>query len=170
MNHSYDAAEESDEPAPTGEISASRQSVIRDFLASADAMAAALAADDLGKFNLVSEPVMNQTSALTAVLESLNISNEKLATLNNARHFHGSDTLGEARSRFLKFTMAATDALTPLRRMKGFPDMQVWQCPMVSKAVPDAEDKGRWIQIGGRPIQNPFFGAEMLDCGQQLNP
>ncbi len=156
-----------------GKIPEAQQKIIRDFLQSADAMAAALAADNLDAFNKASEPVMMKTVALTESLTSLQLPKGNLEALENSRHFHGSETLAAARSKFLRFTMAATDVLAPLRKASGFPEMQVWQCPMVSKAVPDSPsstDKGRWIQIGGRPIGNPFFGSEMLDCGDQIKP
>jgi membrane fusion protein, copper/silver efflux system len=156
--------------AVEGEISEPQQKVIREFLTTADAMAAALAADNLDAFNKAAEPAMMTTGELTKSLAGLPVPKEKLAELDGSRHFHGSETLAAVRSEFLKFTMAATDVLGPLRKMNGFPEMQVWQCPMVNQAVPGDEKKGRWIQTGGRPIQNPFFGKEMLDCGEQLNP
>ncbi|MBK1882780.1 efflux RND transporter periplasmic adaptor subunit [Luteolibacter pohnpeiensis] len=170
MNQTFRAKPEPVDTSDQPTLSESQKQVIHQFLTSADAMAAALAADDLAKFNQVSTPVMQQTSALTGALAGLKIPSDKLEALNNARHFHGSDSIGEARSRFLTFTMAATEVLQPLRSIKDFPSMQIWQCPMVNKAVPDAGDQGRWIQIGVRPIQNPFFGSEMIDCGEQLNP
>ena len=36
--------------------------------------------------------------------------------------------------------------------------------------VPSAEtNAGRWIQADGA-LKNPFFGAEMLDCGTEVKP
>lgn len=157
-------------PAASTELTASQRKSISDFLKTADAMAAALAADDLGSFNKVSASAMIMTGELTDALAGLPISTGKIAELDAARHFHGSETLSAARSKFLRFTMAATDVLAPLRQMKDFPEMQIWQCPMVKQAVPNATDKGRWIQTGGRPIGNPFFGSAMLDCGDQIKP
>jgi len=152
------------------EISTDQQVVIREFLKTSDAMAAALASDDLAGFNKASEPVMMQTSGLTQALAGHQMPQAKLETLDNSRHFHGSETIADARSQFLRFTMAATDVLEPLRTVKGFPEMQIWQCPMVDQAVPGADKKGRWIQTGSRPNQNPFFGSEMLECGTEIKP
>lgn len=151
-------------------LTASQTEAIRGFVKTADAMAAALAADDLKAFNKASEPAMMATGELTDALAGLSISPGKTAELDGARHFHGSETLSAARSKFLRFTMAATEVLAPIRKFKGFPEMQVWQCPMVSKAVPGSTDMGRWIQTGGRAIGNPFFGSVMLDCGEQIKP
>lgn len=157
-------------PTPSDEISESRQKVILAFLKTADAMAAALAADKLDTFNKASEPAMIATGELIESLASLAVPKDKIDELDGTRHFHGSQSLADARAKFLKFTMAATDVLGPLRKMKGFPEMQIWMCPMVSNAVPGPIKKGRWIQTGGRPIQNPFFGAEMIDCGEEIKP
>jgi Cu(I)/Ag(I) efflux system membrane fusion protein len=154
----------------TGEIPESQQSAIREVIKTADAMAAALAADDLGAFNNASEPAMMITGDLTQSLADLSLPKDKLDALAAARHFHGSDSIEDARRKFLKFTMAATEVLGPLRSMKGLPNMQIWQCPMVDQAVPGAAKVGRWIQTGGRGIRNPFFGAAMLECGKEVQP
>ncbi|MEO5915393.1 MAG: efflux RND transporter periplasmic adaptor subunit [Luteolibacter sp.] len=153
-----------------GEISEPQQKEIRDFLQTADAMAAALATDDLAAFNKVSEPAMMKTADLTESLANLQLPKGKLEALDNSRHFHGSEDLKSARRKFLTFSMAATDLLTPLRTMKGFPEIHIWQCPMVSSAIPGAVKKGNWIQTGTRPNQNPFFGTEMQDCGEEIKP
>jgi Cu(I)/Ag(I) efflux system membrane fusion protein len=163
------------DPAPikqsmSGEISESQQKILREFLKTADAMAAALAADNLDGFNKAGDPAMMVTGELIESLAGLAVPKDQLNDLDGARHFHGSETLAAARAKFLKFTMPATDVLGQLRKMKGFPEMQIWQCPMVNQAVPGAAKKGRWIQTGGRPIQNPFFGADMLDCGDEVTP
>lgn len=170
LNRSYIETPDESPSVPDRTITAGQQTAIRDFVTMADAMAAALAADDLPAFNRANEPAMSVTTDLTTALAGIGLSPEKIEALDAARHFHGSDSISQARSRFLRFTMAATDLLDPLRSIKGFPDMQVWQCPMVNQAVPDAASKGRWIQTGNRPIQNPFFGAEMLECGDQIKP
>ncbi len=170
MSPASEAAPVAKEEPMSGEISDAQQTVIREFLKTADAMAAALAADNLDAFNKASEPAMMVTGTLTESLSNFNLPKDKLDELDGSRHFHGSETIAAARAKFLKFTMAATDVLGPLRKMKGFPEMQIWQCPMVDQAVPAAAKKGRWIQTGGRPIQNPFFGAEMLECGDEIKP
>ena len=171
LNRSFTTAPEEPVPAaPDGVISADQAKAITAFLTTTDTMAAALADDDLAAFNQASEPAMTVTTDLTAALAGMDMPPEKIEELEAARHFHGSDTIAQARSRFLRFSMAATDLLDPLRRMEDFPDMQVWQCPMVNQAIPDAAAKGRWIQTGNRPIRNPYFGAEMLECGVQLKP
>jgi len=48
--------------------------------------------------------------------------------------------------------------------------VKIFECPMAKSAVPSAEtNQGRWVQLVG-PIRNPFFGAEMLECGKEVQP
>ena len=151
-------------------LTASQQKAIREFIETADAMAAALAADDLAAFNKASEPAMMQTAGLSEALAGLPAAKETLQTLVHASHFHGFKDLKSARAAFLKFTLAGTAVLEPMRKMKGFPELQIWECPMVNQAIPDAPKKAHWIQTKGRPGQNPFFGTAMQDCAKEIQP
>jgi membrane fusion protein, copper/silver efflux system len=164
LNRSYMA------PVPdamlSGSLTEPQQTAIRDFIKVADAMAAALAADDLAAFNKASEPAMMETDKLTEALAGT----PKIEALDQAKHFHGIEDLNAARAAFLKFTLAGTAVLEPMRKMQGFPELQIWECPMVGDAIPDAPKKARWIQLNGRPGGNPFFGAGMLDCGKEIKP
>jgi Cu(I)/Ag(I) efflux system membrane fusion protein len=135
---------------------------ITEFIKVADAMAAALAKDDLAAFNKASEPAMDVTGAMAKFL--------KLGDLDKARHFHGFDDLKAARTAFHKFSVAATAALEPLRNAGQTPEFQIYECPMVDEAIPGVPKKARWIQTGGRAMANPFFGAEMLECGKEIKP
>jgi Cu(I)/Ag(I) efflux system membrane fusion protein len=150
--------------AQTGLNEAQKKS-IAEFIKVADAMAAALAADDLAAFNKASGPAMNVTGAMVKLL-SPKVGN--LDALDGARHFHGFDDLKSARSAFHKFSVAAVAALEPLRKAGQTPDFQIYECGMVNQAVPDVPKKARWIQTGGREMANPFFGKEMADCGEEI--
>ena len=35
------------------------------------------------------------------------------------------------------------------------------------RTVPPGPKRAGWLQLGGT-VRNPFFGAEMLDCGLEL--
>ena len=147
-----------------------QQQAIQNFIRVADAMAAAMAADDLTTFTKASETAMTTTASLTESLASIPSAKANLAPLNAARHFHGSTDLKSARAAFHTFIQAATAVLEPLRGAKGFPEMQIWECPMADQAIPGVQKKARWIQTNGRPGQNPFFGADMLECGKEIKP
>ena len=147
-----------------------QQESIQKFIKVADAMAAALAADDLTTFNKASEPAMMATESLTESLAAIPGNKQKLESLGETKHFHGFEDLEHARAAFQKFSFAATAVLGPLRTTKGFPELQIWECPMLDQAVPGAPKKGYWIQTNGRPGRNPFFGSQMVDCGKEIKP
>ncbi len=162
-----------DVPMPVAmyaELTAEQIKVIADFIRVADAMSAALAADDLAAFNKASEPAMKITGAFTNALAGLPVPKESIEALDKSRHFHGSEDIKSARAAFHPFSMAAASVIEPLRKLKDFPDVQIWECPMVDQALPDVPKKGRWLQTGKRPGGNPFFGAEMLECGKEIQP
>ncbi|MCX6866318.1 MAG: efflux RND transporter periplasmic adaptor subunit [Verrucomicrobia bacterium] len=149
------------------DLSEAQQKSITAFIKVADAMAAALGADDLTSFNTASAPAMTTTEAMVELLRP-NMKN--LDDLDKARHFHGYQELKSARVAFHPFSVAATAALAPLRKTRGMPDFQVYECGMVNQAIPGAPKKARWIQTGGREMRNPFFGKEMADCGEEIKP
>jgi Cu(I)/Ag(I) efflux system membrane fusion protein len=153
--------------APLAALNDEQKKSIADFIKVADAMAAALAADDLAKFNTTSEPAMNLTGAMVKLLRP---SVENLDDLDKSRHFHGFDDLKAARIAFHKFSVAATTVLEPLRKAGETPEFQVYECPMVDQGIPGAPKKALWIQTGGRSMGNPFFGSEMLECGKEIRP
>lgn len=168
MNRSFMSPPETMPVAvPMAALNDEQKKSIGDFINIADAMAAALAADDLAKFNAVSEPAMSITGAMVKLLRP---NGESLDDLDKARHFHGFDDLKAARAAFHKFSIAATVALEPLRKAGQAPEFQIYECPMVDQGIPGAAKKGRWIQTGGRSMGNPFFGSEMLECGKEIKP
>jgi Cu(I)/Ag(I) efflux system membrane fusion protein len=168
MNRAFMTPPETEAPtAAKAGLNDEQKKAIAGFLKVADAMAAALGADDLAAFNTASKPAMETTGAMVKLLKP-NVKN--LDALEGARHFHGFDDLKSARAAFHKFSVAATAALGPLRKAGEAPDFQVYECGMVNQALPDAPKKARWIQTGGREMANPFFGKEMTDCGEEIKP
>lgn len=171
MNRSFmvgTGPEKTPAPAPAAaKLDEGQAKAVADFLKVADAMAEALASDDLAAFNKVSEPAMATTGAMTKALAGLS---DQLAELDQARHFHGFDDLAAARKAYHRFAQAASAVLEPLRKVEGTPAFQVWECPMADGAIPGVPKKARWLQTGKRPGRNPFFGAEMPECGKEIQP
>lgn len=156
--------------APVAGPDSTAQPAIEAFLKTADKLADALAKDDLAAFNQTGESVMKVTGDLVAALKGRPELADKLAALEQAQHFHGASDLKAARKQFHAFSTAAVNLLAPMRRSAGTPEFQVWRCPMVNEAIPGATKKADWIQLGKRPVGNPFFGKEMLDCGEEIQP
>lgn len=169
MNRAFMQPVES-EPPLSATLTESQKETFTRFLSLADAMSAALAADDLPAFNKASEPAMTLTADFTQALAGLPASKKNVTALENSRHFHGYQDLKAARAAFHPFSMAAADIVASLRILEGFPAVHIWECPMVDEALPDVPKKGRWLQTGDRPGANPYFGAEMLDCGKEIKP
>ncbi len=180
MNRAFMAAPEETTPAPAAqtELSEGRKQSVAEFLKLADAMAAALAKDDLAAFNTASEPAMAVTGRFLEAGRDLSpkgpgggAGDAKLSDdLDKARHFHGFGDIKSARAAFHKFSVAAAAALEALRKTGQTPDFRIYECGMVDEAIPGVPKKARWIQTGGRPLANPFFGAEMLKCGKEIKP
>lgn len=150
---------------PAAALTSSQTAALAQFVALADAMAETLANDDLAAFNTASQPAMDTTAKL---LDELRPQLANPDALDAARHFHGFDDLPSARMAFHAFSVAATAALDPLWRGGKTPQFEIYECAMVDEAIPGAPKNGRWIQRGGRNLANPFFGAEMLECGSQI--
>ena len=90
-----------------------------------------------------------------------------LQKLEETGHLEKAADLGAARKAFLPFSMAAVELAKSLRMQEPFKSLRVFNCPMVNRAIPGAARNGQWIQMEP-PLRNPFFGAEMLDCGTEV--
>ena len=166
MNRSFSSAPAKEKSAA---LSPDQTAAITAFLETADAMSAALAADDLPAFNSAAEPMMMKAEDLVEKLKDA-APKAALKKLADSRHFHGSEDIAATRTAYLQFSMAAQSVLEPLRSSENFPQMKIFECPMVNSAVPGAAKKGRWLQTGERPIRNPYFGSKMLTCGKEIKP
>jgi Cu(I)/Ag(I) efflux system membrane fusion protein len=168
MNRAFMTPPEQAAPvADKKDLNEEQKQALSAFLKLADAMSAALAADDLAAFNKASETAMQVTGDL---VNQLGKDVDGIDTLDKARHFHGFDDLKSARIAYHKFIVAAVAVLEPLRKAVEAPDFQIYECGMVDDAIPNVPPKARWIQTGNRPLANPFFGAEMLECGKTIRP
>ncbi len=164
------AASPSPSTPSANNLALTQQAAIRDFISIADSMSASLTAGDLAAFNAASASSMSATTALISALSYTPIPADQLTALDKTKHFHGITDIAAARKAYLDFSMAATAVLQPLRSNPGFPPLKIWQCPMVNEAIPGAPAKARWIQNATRPIHNPYFGSEMPDCGEEVQP
>jgi len=137
----------------------------RHFLDAAAQSARVLAADDLAGYN-AGTTALHDTSMKLA--EVFGVRGERLGKV---AHLRPAANLPAARKDFYPLSMIAADLALELRKQSpGFAGVQVFECPMAKSAVPSAEtNAGRWVQTGG-PLRNPFFGAEMLECGTEVKP
>lgn len=161
-------------PAPPASASPAlteaQAKALGEFLKVADTMAGTLSAENLAAFNEASKPVAQATRRLVDALRTREGASATLDALPNAAHFHGDADLMQARMAFHKFTMAAIPVLEPLRGAPGAPEFQVWECYMVDRILDNVPKFARWVQTGGRPGHNPFFGNDMLECAKEIKP
>lgn len=108
----------------------------------AAAGAAALAADDF--------------AAYQTALPSLIAASKGFPQLPR---LESGDALKTARRSFEPWSTAVADLLRPRRAELG---LHVFQCPMAPVL-----GKGRWVQREAK-LRNPFFGAAMASCGNEL--
>jgi len=71
--------------------------------------------------------------------------------------------LEAAREAFLPFSTNVVGFVQQVRAQEDtFRSLKVYYCPMAPKP-------GLWFQAEG-PLRNPYYGAEMLTCGQEVKP
>jgi len=165
MNRSF-----SQSPKVMPALTDAQRKAVESFAETADAIADALSKDDLPAFNKTSPEALLATETLASALAVRLDLADALKNLSTVSHFHTAAGLNTARQEFLAFSTSAVGLLEPLRKGGRPVEVEVFECPMVNKAVPDAPKKGRWLQKAGTTVRNPYFGAEMLDCGVKVNP
>ena len=171
MNRAFASAPE--HPAPGMSTNAmpltdAQKQAVEAFVKVADSISAGLARDDVAQFNAVGPEAMKATDALVETLKDRKDLEDILKHLSDARHLHGAADLPAARKMFHPFSNAAARVLEMVGNSPGSPPFDLFECPMVDRAIPGVPKKGRWVQIAGRDIGNPYFGAEMLDCGEKV--
>ncbi len=147
-------------------IAPGAQRAVRDFLKAADAVRESLAADDLARFNVAAAALHPVVAALPDIGAL-----PALARAGKAAHLPEAKDLPSARKSFYPLSTALVEVVRGLRGIPdiaaAFADVTLYQCPMVKRAFPEAPKTASWIQLGG-PVRNPWFGADMIDCGTEL--
>jgi membrane fusion protein, copper/silver efflux system len=147
-----------------------QKKAVEAFVKVADSISVALATDDLAGFNKAGPHAMQATETLVETLKERTDLKDLLTHLFDARHLHDAKDLAAARKAFHPFSNAAAGILSVLRKASDSPEFEIFECPMVDRAIPGVPKKGRWVQGVGRDIANPYFGREMLDCGVKVKP
>jgi len=143
-----------------------QQATALSLIQAASAVGAALAADDLAAHNA---RIVDLHTAAMSVAKELGEPGQRLLAV---AHVGPAKSLAEARTQFYPLSMAIAGlAVQWQRQMPALgAGIKVFECPMAKSAVPSADtNQGRWVQAA-LPLRNPFFGAEMLDCGKEVKP
>jgi membrane fusion protein, copper/silver efflux system len=146
------------EPKEPGDVPAP----LSDYFTLVDAVGAALASDDLAAYNIAASKLH---AAMPPLMEAGNAQvGPYLKRIADTGHLEPAQDLKTARKSFLPLSIAVSDLAKASRA-----PVKIYSCPMVDQAVPGAKNPGVWIQLKP-PLRNPFFGAEMLDCGTEVKP
>lgn len=100
--------------------------------------------------------------------ENANV-NEMLSTLQDLPPIIGDSDLKAQRKAFLEWSVIGSDLAMALARSGINPGVHVYECPMTSGSFPGAPNAARWVQAS-QETRNPYFGAEMLNCGSEVRP
>ena len=153
------ATNQTESTLPKVKLDHAQHQAVTKFFENADAISGALAQDNLEKFNTA----VSTIDSVVATLMSAFPAHEWTPLIHNihqARLVRAGD-LAEARAEFLPFSKAVSDFARLARGQSAeFSKLKIFRCPMAPKP-------GLWIQLNG-PLQNPFFGEEMLDCGSEV--
>ncbi len=147
-----------------------QQKAARTFLTLADAVAKALSEDNLKEFNTQAATIHVAVPDLLKAYDDAKAWHPVLQKIEASGHFEPATNLKAARKEFFPFSQAVAEFGKELRaQIPDFRSVKIYQCPMVNKAFDGAPKSGLWLQTQA-PIRNPFFGAEMLDCGTEVKP
>ena len=137
---------------------------LNNYFTLVDAVGAALAADDLAHYNESAPKLHAAMPGLMEVADAQEQWRPILKRISDAGHLGVAADLKNARKAFLPLSVAVADLAKTSRA-----PVKIYSCPMVDQAVPGAPNPGVWIQLKA-PMRNPFFGAEMLECGTEVKP
>ena len=162
-------------PAGTGTVTdpgltPPQKQALKEFIVLADAVTQALSGDDLDRFNEQAARLHGALSPLLTAFDTGKDWHSLLGKLEAAAHFEKAGDLAAARKAFHPFSTAVVELGRRLQtRDKDFSGVRIFQCPMVKQSFPGAPKTGQWLQLDPK-IRNPYFGAEMIDCGTEVKP
>ena len=174
MNRSYAShamhEDSTNEGAMYPVLTEAQRQTVQTYLELADSLAASLAADDVKEFNTQAAKTHTITPSLLRAFDATNSWQSLLKPIEKVGHLSTAENLKAARKAFHPFSEASVALAETLRRTdKEFSSVKVFRCPMTKDAFPGAPNRADWIQLKPE-VHNPWFGAEMLDCGSEVKP
>jgi len=150
---------------PMPSITPEQQKALEDFLTTADAISRSLAADKLDDYNQSRARLVTSVNALKVSFTNAPAWQQLIEKIASSLPENPAQDLTAARKDFLPFTAAATDFAKIARQQPPFRSVKIYKCPM----APKPGQTSYWLQLQG-PLRNPFYGAEMIDCGSEVAP
>ena len=157
-------------PSDLPPLTDAQRKAVKEFLLVADAVTTALSANSLEKFNAQVENTHDAAGKLFTAFSGSEGWPALAKEVEAASHLAKVHDLKEARRAFYNFSTAVVALAQAARRGdNNLTAIKVFRCPMTQDAFPGAPNRGEWIQLQPE-IRNPWFGAEMLDCGSEVKP
>jgi hypothetical protein len=145
----------------SGPLTVSQHAAVEAFMKVAADVSQALAADDLTQFNQQAARLTTTLPPLQKALAAPHPWEGLVRRLAGVSQAEPAKDLNEARKRFLPFSTTTVELARQLRKQDAaFASLKIYHCPMAPKP-------GLWIQAKG-PLANPFYGAKMLTCGEEV--
>ncbi|MDX1953770.1 MAG: efflux RND transporter periplasmic adaptor subunit [Verrucomicrobiota bacterium] len=140
-------------------LSTKEQSALNSFVQASSAISAALASDDFSA----------ASAALPAYQESLRVVMEIFQGHPTIHEWHTLQEIELSNENIKRLRQAFSQqnaALNKIFKTIGAPTNGIlYQCPM----FPRPGKTAYWVQAAG-PLRNPYWGAEMLECGTAIKP
>jgi Cu(I)/Ag(I) efflux system membrane fusion protein len=138
-----------------------QQEVLHDFLNIANDVSAALASDNLKDLHQAVPRLNEITTPLTAAFGMSHPWHVAIQGIAAAAMGSEWQDLESARTAFLPFSTRVVEFVQLIKAERSdFRSLKVYHCPMAPKP-------GLWFQAQG-PLRNPFYGAKMLTCGEEV--
>jgi len=134
------------------------------FLAQLSKVSASLAAEDTVATTAAARSLPSLAAAITGDPD-----NAALRDLQALTTPPQGEDLRALRKNFLPWSQAGAALATELRQHGADAGVRVFECPMTSGSFPGAPARARWVQTGA-DTRNPYLGAAMLTCGEEVRP
>jgi len=136
-----------------------------DFFAVVSSLGEALSSDKAADFRATAAKLAKPAGVLG---EEFKARAEKLTALAK---LPDTGDIAAQRAAFYPLSEATADFALDLRREDdGLDAVKIFACDMAKGNVPSApKERGRWVQFAAK-LRNPWWGAEMLECGAEVRP
>jgi membrane fusion protein, copper/silver efflux system len=151
--------------APKQTLTDAQRKAALDFFTVVAELGGALAADKPAEFKASLTKLHSASDALTQAL------GDRAKKAAAAAKLPETPDLAAQRAAFYPLGEAAAELALELRREdSGLAEVKVFACDMAQGNVPSApKERGHWIQLTSQ-LRNPWWGAEMLECGAEIKP
>jgi len=150
-----------DASLPAVSLTPGQATAISNLFRFADAVSHALSSDDITTFNALAPTGEAAGRGLHEVFPASHPWASLIAAAAPAAAIGTAQDLADARAKFLACSSTVVGLATAVRQQaSNAVPVRIYRCPMAPKP-------GVWIQ-SDNPLRNPFFGKEMLDCGNEI--